>query len=65
MAPPDAVALLEREADAVVCLETPEPFIAISRWYQHFSQTGDGEVKSLLERAWQRAAETARAGNAG
>lgn len=63
VAPPDTVAVLRREADAVVCLETPEPFIAISRWYQRFSQTGDEEVKSLLERAWRRTAETAGAGN--
>ena len=54
VAPPDTVAHLRREADEVICLETPEPFMAISQWYQHFPQTGDDEVIALLQRAWSR-----------
>lgn len=54
VAPPDTVAALRREADEVICLETPEPFIAISRWYREFAQTGDAEVKELLADAWRR-----------
>ena len=56
MAPPDTVERLRREADEVICLATPEPFMAISMWYQHFPQTSDEEVKALLQRAWQTAA---------
>jgi putative phosphoribosyl transferase len=55
VAPPDTVELLRGEADEVVCLATPEPFMAISMWYQQFPQTSDEEVKALLKRAWQTA----------
>lgn len=54
VAPPDTVTVLAREADEVICLETPEPFIAISRWYRRFDQTGDAEVQDLLAEAWAR-----------
>ncbi len=40
---------LAREADDVVCLSTPEPFHAVSAWYQDFSQTTDEEVRKLLK----------------
>jgi putative phosphoribosyl transferase len=52
VAPTDTVQRLKQEADAVVCLATPEPFSAVGRWYQEFSQTSDDEVTSLLDRAW-------------
>ena len=42
---------LRAVADAVVCLETPEPFRAVGLWYQDFSQTTDDEVHALLDRA--------------
>jgi putative phosphoribosyl transferase len=35
-------------ADEVVCLSTPEPFDAVGRWYDEFSQTTDEEVIELL-----------------
>ena len=38
-------------ADEIVCAETPEPFRAVGRWYEDFSQTTDEEVHELLERA--------------
>jgi putative phosphoribosyl transferase len=53
IAPENTVDLLRDEADEVVCLATPEPFVAIGRWYLEFPQTSDAEVKALLERAWQ------------
>src|SRR5438034_1271442 len=37
--------------DDVVCVEQPEPFVAVGRWYEDFSQTTDEEVHNLLERA--------------
>jgi putative phosphoribosyl transferase len=37
-------------ADAVVCLETPEPFNAVGLWYRIFDQTSDEEVIELLAR---------------
>ena len=47
----DTCEMLREEADAVVCAETPEPFIAIGLWYENFAQTTDEEVCDLLERA--------------
>lgn len=55
VAPLETVNALKTEADDVVCLATPEPFIAIGRWYAEFAQTSDAEVKALLARAWQEA----------
>jgi putative phosphoribosyl transferase len=51
VAPPDTVVALRREADEVVCVETPEPFFAIGGWYADFSPTSDQEVGDLLSRA--------------
>ena len=51
VAPPSACAALAADADEVICLETPAHFLAIGEWYQDFSQTGDREVVSLLQRA--------------
>jgi putative phosphoribosyl transferase len=51
VAPADGVRNLSREADEVVCLETPEPFYAVGQWYQEFPQTSDEEVVHILEEA--------------
>lgn len=53
VAPPDTVASLQQEADAVICLATPDPFGAIARFYQSFPQVSDEEVIATLARAWQ------------
>lgn len=45
---PDAVARLEAEADAVIVLETPGSFWAVSGWYRDFHQTSDAEVVDAL-----------------
>lgn len=45
---------LAKEADRVVCIMEPEPFIAVGRWYRYFDQTSDEEVCALLARARQR-----------
>lgn len=50
----DAVAMLEEEADEVVCLRMPEPFVAVGLWYERFGQTTDDEVRELLGRAHLR-----------
>ncbi len=50
VAPPDTLQRLSAEADAVVCLATPEPFYAVGQFYRHFEQTSDEEVMELLER---------------
>lgn len=52
VAPPETVERLRGEADEVVCLATPEPFLAVGRWYLDFGQTSDAEVRAALARAW-------------
>jgi putative phosphoribosyl transferase len=47
----DAIAALRHEVDAVVCLETPEPFYAIGVHYRDFHQVPDAEVVRLLAEA--------------
>jgi len=49
-------ALLADVADEVVCAETPEPFRAVSLWYEQFPQTGDEEVRRILGEATGRLA---------
>jgi putative phosphoribosyl transferase len=46
-----ARARIEGLADEVVCLATPRFFSAVGQWYADFGQTGDEEVRDLLERA--------------
>ena len=48
VAPRDTVERLEEEADGVVVALEPEPFIAVGKWYEDFSQTSDEEVQALL-----------------
>ena len=45
----ETCAKLRREADEVVCLASPWPYVAVGRWYENFSQTSDAEVAELLE----------------
>ena len=46
--PPSTIDELEKMADRVVCLHTPESFQAIGEFYTDFSQTSDEEVIGLL-----------------
>jgi putative phosphoribosyl transferase len=50
VAPPETVRDLP-EADEVVAVETPWPFLAVGQHYQDFSPTSDEEVVELLDRA--------------
>jgi erythromycin esterase-like protein/predicted phosphoribosyltransferase len=49
-ASPDTCEEIKKRADEVICAITPEPFHAVGRWYQEFSQTTDEEVRELLAR---------------
>ena len=46
--PPSTIDELEKMADRVVCLYTPEFFQAIGEFYRDFNQTSDEEVIGLL-----------------
>jgi len=48
VAPRQSLGALEREADAVIALATPEPFLAVGEWYENFEQTTDDEVLAAL-----------------
>lgn len=50
VAPPDTIKELRKEADTVVCLETPEIFGAIGYFYRDFRQVSDQEVVEILKR---------------
>jgi putative phosphoribosyl transferase len=47
----ETCAEFEPLVDEVLCLYTPEPFIAVGRWYDDFAQLSDEEVRDYLERA--------------
>ena len=55
IAPPATCEELRGEADQVVCAYTPEPFVAIGAWYEHFPQVSDGEIRDLLAQAGEDA----------
>ncbi|MFW6364159.1 MAG: phosphoribosyltransferase [Spirochaeta sp.] len=50
-AAPDSMRALQAEADDVVAVITPEPYMAVGAWYEDFNQTSDAEVKRILESA--------------
>jgi predicted phosphoribosyltransferase len=47
----EALKVLQREAHQVLCVQCPDPFMAVGAWYRDFSQTTDDEVCSLLAEA--------------
>ncbi|MEV6066653.1 phosphoribosyltransferase family protein [Nocardia sp. NPDC052001] len=47
----DALRMLLREADEVICLDQPRYFHAVGQSYHHFGQTTDAEVVELLSAA--------------
>lgn len=46
-----ACSALSLEANESVCLSTPEPFQAVSVWYEHFPQITDDEVRQIYSLA--------------
>lgn len=56
VAPPESLAQIRPYADEVVCLETPEDFMAVGQFYRHFDQVEDDEVVALLARHGRQAA---------
>lgn len=46
----EGLSLLKPLVDEVVCLQIPADFMAVGLWYQHFDQTEDQEVLTLLEK---------------
>jgi putative phosphoribosyl transferase len=57
VAPPSTCNRLQFEVDELVCLEMPEPFYGVGRFYDDFSQVSDEEVTKLLDRASRQCSE--------
>ncbi|MFC0102802.1 phosphoribosyltransferase [Sphingopyxis terrae] len=51
VAPASVFSELRKMCDRIVVLAVPEPFFAVGAHYRDFSQTGDAEVRALLESA--------------
>src|SRR6056297_1927399 len=56
----EAAADMEQEADEVVCLDTPSPYMAVGYWYSDFGQTSDEEVRELLHETTTASTRTDR-----
>ena len=54
--PSDTVDALAAETDRVICLEVPEPFLAVGAHYRNFAQVEDAEVVRLMDAAQARSA---------
>lgn len=51
VASPDALRVVRKEADEIVCLETPAMLYAIGEYFRDFSQVSDEEVVATLREA--------------
>lgn len=51
VAPHDALGALAPYADQIICLCSPEHFMAVGQVYRNFEQTSDAEVIALLQQA--------------
>jgi putative phosphoribosyl transferase len=52
---PQSVHALEREADEVICVQTPADMWAVGLWYEDFRPTSDDEIAELLAASDARA----------
>lgn len=50
VAPPHILDALRREVDEAICLRTPQPFHAVSLYFEDFSEVSDEEVARLFDR---------------
>jgi putative phosphoribosyl transferase len=65
----EAIALLKRAADQVICHTIPDRLVGVGRWYRDFTQVSDDEVLRLLphgedcDQASPRPAQGSRVGD--
>lgn len=50
----EACERLRKEVDDLLCLATPEWFMAVGEWFRDFRQVSDAEVQRLLEESRQQ-----------
>ncbi|HYL12013.1 MAG TPA: phosphoribosyltransferase [Terriglobales bacterium] len=51
VAPASGCSAIRMEADEVINVAEPEMFLAVSQWYENFSEISDEDVRMLLEKA--------------
>ena len=61
VAPATTCKRLAEEVDELICVANPEPFYAVGRFYDDFSQVADAEVIELLARNREALAPASRA----
>jgi len=52
VAPPETVRAFRRDGIELVCVLTPDPFVAVGAWYADFAPTSDEDVVRLLRRTY-------------
>lgn len=52
--PPDVAERLREDADEVVCLAAPEPFLAVGACFRRFDEVSDEQVRAILEEGRRR-----------
>jgi predicted phosphoribosyltransferase len=57
----EAIQVIRRYADDVVCLAIPEPFVAVGRFFEDFSPVSDDQVREILHQFNPSAATTTSA----
>lgn len=55
VAPPETAERIRKEADEVVCLDTPELFFAVGNFFEDFSQVSDEQAIAILRQSSTRA----------
>lgn len=53
VAPPGRLDQFETDCDRVICLDTPEGFMAIGQFYENFEQVSDAQARDLLAEAYR------------
>jgi putative phosphoribosyl transferase len=56
VAPPETAARIRKEADELVCLDTPQNFIAVGQFFEDFSQVTDEQAIAILRQSGTKAA---------
>ncbi|MBV8717207.1 MAG: phosphoribosyltransferase [Chloroflexi bacterium] len=54
VAPPSTCAALRAEADEIIAVEQPEPFLAVGMHYVDFRPVGESEIRELLQSFWPK-----------
>jgi putative phosphoribosyl transferase len=65
VAPPEAVEMLARSADRLVCAHQPQFFIAVGHCYERFPQLTDADVLEILARHRGESAATTKSAGTG